>query len=148
MKVVLRSDLDSLGKRGDIVEVADGYARNALLPQRKAIPATKGITEQAAAMRRSRDVKDAKAREGAEAIARRLVPIEFRVTARAGREGRLFGSVTMSDLVALVEQETGIVLDRHRLLSEEPIKTVGTHAVWVRLHPEVEFQLTVEVVSQ
>jgi large subunit ribosomal protein L9 len=147
MRVVLRSDVSGVGKRGDITEVADGYARNFLVPEGLAIVATEGIAEQAAAMRRSRDLKDARDREGAEAIARKLVPIVIRVEARAGNEGRLFGSVTTSDVVVAVSSQASVELDRRKLSIDEPIRTVGTHEVGVRLHPEVEFRLTLEVVG-
>jgi large subunit ribosomal protein L9 len=146
VKVVLRSDLDRVGKRGDLLEVADGYARNYLIPHGLAIPATEGIEAQAAAMRRARDLKDAKDREGAEAVARKLVPMIITIPARAGAEGRLFGSVTTSDVVEAVHEQAGIELDRRRLLTSEAIKSVGTHEIGVRLHPEVQFQITVEVV--
>jgi large subunit ribosomal protein L9 len=147
MRVVLRSDVSGVGKRGDITEVADGYARNFLVPEGLAIVATEGIAEQAAAMRRSRDLKDARDREGAEAIARKLVPIVIRVEARAGNEGRLFGSVTTSHVVVAVCSMAWLELDRRKLSIDEPIRTVGTHEVGVRLHPEVEFRLTLEVVG-
>jgi large subunit ribosomal protein L9 len=147
MKVVLRTDHASVGKRGDIVEVADGFARNYLLPGGLAIPATEGIEQQATAMRRARDVKDAKDREGAEAVARRLVPVVITIPARAGAEGKLFGSVTTHDVVEAVREQTGIELDRRRVVSDEAIRSVGTHEVGVRLHPEVEFRITVEVVK-
>ena len=147
MKVVLRSDRAGLGKRGDVVEVADGYARNYLLPAGAALPATDGIAAQASAMRRSRDTRDTREREGAEFVAQRLVPIIVTIPARVGREGRLFGSVTPADVVEAVEQQSGIRLDRHKLLGSEPIKTAGIHEVSVRLHPEVEFAVTVEVVA-
>ncbi|HUY31091.1 MAG TPA: 50S ribosomal protein L9 [Acidimicrobiales bacterium] len=147
MKVVLRADVTGIGKRGDMVDVADGHARNYLVPAGKAIVATDGVTGQAAAMRRSRDVRDAKDREGAEAIAQRLVPMVITIPARAGREGRLFGSVTPSDVVEAVHSQTGLEIDRHKFLDHEPLKTLGTHDIGVRLHPEVEFRLTVEVVA-
>jgi large subunit ribosomal protein L9 len=146
MKVVLRSDLDGLGKRGDIVEVADGYARNYLLGKGLALPATPGVAAQAVAMRRSRDVSDTRAREGAEQIARRLVPAIVRVPARAGNTGKLFGSITASDVADAIVAQTGIEIDRRRLRLDEPIRALGTHEIPVRLHSEVEFQVTVEVV--
>ncbi len=147
MKVVLRADMEGLGKRGDIIDVADGYARNYLVPGGAAIVASAGIAGQAAAMRRSRDVRDTRDREGAEAAAQRLVPMVISIAARAGREGRLFGSVTTHDVVEAVERQSGIALDRHKFLDTEPIKELGTHEIGVRLHPDVEFRLTVEVVS-
>jgi large subunit ribosomal protein L9 len=146
MKLVLRSDVNGLGKRGDIIDVADGYARNSLIPAGQAILATPKIEQQAQSMRRSRDVKDARDREGAEAVARKLVPLVIKITARAGAEGRLFGSVTTQDVVEAVEQQASITLDRRRLTTDEAIRSVGVHEVAVRLHPEVEFRITVEVV--
>lgn len=146
MKVVLRADMIGVGKRGDMVDVADGYARNYLIPGGQAIVATEGITSQAGAMRRARDLRDAKDREAAETVAQKLVPMTITIPARAGREGRLFGSVTVQDVVAAVEDQAGVVLDRHKLQLHEAIKAVGSHEVRVRLHPDVEFQLMVEVV--
>lgn len=146
MKLVLRSDVNGLGKRGDVVDVADGYARNHLIPGGQAIPATPRIEQQAKSMRRSRDVKDARDREGAETVARKLVPMVIKIPARAGAEGRLFGSVTTQDVVEAVHQQAGVTLDRRRLTTEEAIRSIGVHEVAVRLHPEVEFRVTVEVV--
>jgi len=145
MKVVLRSDVDGVGKRGDVVDVADGHARNFLLPTGRAFIASTNVTAQATAMRRARDVADQREREAAESIAQQLVPIPITVTARVGQGGRLFGSVTAADVVSAVETQTGITLDRHKLVIREPIRSVGTHEVGVRLHPDVEFALTVEV---
>lgn len=145
MRVVLRSDLADLGKRGDICEVADGYARNFLLPKGHAIKATAGVTSQANAMRRSRDLRDARDREAAETVARTLVPVVIRIKARAGAGDKLFGSVTSADVVEAVEDQTGVNLDRRRLHMAEPIKTLGTHEIPVKLHSDVEFRVTVEV---
>ncbi|MGH9070968.1 MAG: 50S ribosomal protein L9 [Acidimicrobiales bacterium] len=147
MRVVLRADVGGLGKRGDVVEVADGYARNYLIPGALAMSATPGIAAQAAAMRRSRDVKDTRAREGAEAVARQLVPAVIRVSARAGSGGKLFGSVTAADVTEAVAAQTGIDLDRRRLVIDEPIRSLGVHEVPVKLHSEVEFRVTLEVVA-
>src|SRR5579875_147153 len=147
MRVVLRSDLPTLGKRGDICEVADGYGRNYLLPKGLAIAATNGVEAQANAMRRSRDLRDAREREAAETVARALVPVVIRIPAKAGTEGRLFGSVTAADVVSAVSEQTPVTLDRRRLQLDEPIKTLGTHEVPVKLHSDVEFRVTVEVVK-
>ena len=146
MRVVLRTDVEGVGKKGDILDVADGFARNFLIPRGRAIKATEGVVSQAAAMRRSRDLKDAKDREGAETVARTLVPMVIRIPARAGTEGRLFGSITAQDVVDAVTAQAGVELDRRKLHLEEPIKTVGTHHVPVRLHSEVQFPVTIEVV--
>ena len=145
--MVLRADVTGVGKKGDILSVADGYARNFLIPKGRAMKATAGVEAQAGAMRRSRDVKDAKDREGAEAIARTLVPLVIRIPARSGSENKLFGSVTAADVAAAVAAQSGIDLDRRRLHIESPIRSLGTHEVPVRLHADVEFRLNVEVVS-
>lgn len=145
MKIVLRGDVDNVGKKGDILDVADGFARNYLLPKGFAIKATPGVEAQAASMRRSRDLKDAKDREAGETVARKLVPMVIRVAAKAGTEGKLFGSVTSADVVAAVAAQAGVDLDRRTLHLEEPIRTVGTHEVPVKLHSDVQFRITVEV---
>ena len=146
-KVILRSDLSGVGKRGDIVEVSKGYARNFLSPRELAFPATDGATAQAEAMRRSRDVKDAKDREGAEEIAKVLVARTIEIPARVGSGGRLFGSVTTTEVADAVLEQTGIELDRKDLHLDEHIKDLGTHHVVARLHTDVQFPITIEVVE-
>lgn len=148
MQVILRNDVDGLGKRGDIVDVADGHARNYLLPKGHAMKATDGAVEQAARMRRSRDLKHASDREAATTIASTLVPKIIQVAAKAGVEGKLFGSVTNSDIVAAIEEQTGIVLDRKVLHHDEQIKTLGEHVVTAHLHSDVSFPIRVEVVPE
>ena len=146
MRVVLRADVDGVGKKGDVVEVADGFARNFLLPGSRAFPATKGVVAQAAAMRRARDLKDAKDRASAETVARELVAKVIRIPAKAGTEGRLFGSVTAADIAEAVQSQAGVTLDRRRVELPEPIKSLGAHDVGVKLHTDVELRITVEVV--
>lgn len=147
MRLLLRADVDGVGKKGDIVEVAAGFGRNYLVPKGLAMTATQGAEKQAQAMRRSRSIKDAADRAAAEEIAKILVPAVIAIEARAGSEGKLFGSVTTNDVAAAVDAQTGVVLDRHHLSIGEPIKTVGTHAVSAKLHGDVQFQITVEVTS-
>jgi len=146
MRIVLRADVADVGKKGDILEVADGFARNYLIPKGKAFRASDGVIGQAQSMRRSRDLKDAKDREAAETVARTLVPAVITVRAKAGSEGKLFGSVTVPDLVGAISEQTGVELDRRRVHLEEPIRSLGTHQVLVKLHTDVEFPVTVEVV--
>jgi large subunit ribosomal protein L9 len=146
VKVLLRSDVDGVGKRGDIIDVAGGFARNHLLPAGKAIVASDGVATQAASMRRSRDLKDARDREGSETVAKTLVGNTVTITARAANE-KLFGSVSAADIVRHVEEQTGAVIDRHDLVLEEPIKTTGEHNVRVELVGGVVFELTVHVVA-
>lgn len=146
MKVILRSDLDGLGKRGDIVDVADGHARNFLLPKGHAIVASDGAVEQAGRMRQARDQRDSSARDAATQIASTLVPKVITVTAKAGPEGKLFGSVTAADVVEAVKAQTDIELDR-RQLEVELIKTTGQHTVTASLHSDVSFPITIDVVA-
>jgi large subunit ribosomal protein L9 len=145
MKLLMRADVEGVGKKGDIVEVADGYARNFLVPKGFAIAATKGVAAQAAAMRKSRDLRDASDRSSAEEIAKVLVPAVIAVSARAVADGKLFGSVTITEVIDAVRAQTSVELDRKHLHLDEAIKTVGTHSVPARLHADVQFQITVEV---
>jgi large subunit ribosomal protein L9 len=147
MKLLLRSNVSGVGKRGDIVDVADGYARNFLVPKGFAIKAAPGVSRQAEMMRRSRDIKDATDRASAEEIARVLVPAVITIGRRAGNEGKLFGSVTVSDVADAVQAQKGISLDRKDLHVDEPIKTTGQHYVNAKLHSDVQFQISVEVVA-
>ncbi len=147
VKVILRDDVSGLGKRGDIVEVSKGYVRNFLEPRGLAMAATEGAEQQAGAMRRSRDIKDARDRESAEQIATVLVPRTITIAVRASEAGRLFGSVSETEIVAAVADQTDIELDRKDLLLDEHIKDLGTHMVTARLHSEVQFPITIEVVS-
>jgi large subunit ribosomal protein L9 len=148
VKVILRADVAGVGKKGDIVDVADGHARNHLMPKGLAMIATDGSLAQATAMRRARDLRDARDREAAEAVASALVAKVIRIPAKAGAEGRLFGSVTTTDIAEAVQAQAGIELDRRRVHLDEPLKSVGSHQVAVRLHTDVEFTLNVEVVAQ
>ena len=147
MKVILRADVDRVGKKGDILDVADGYARNFLVPRGLALKATDGAVAQAHAMRRSRDVRDAADRQAAEEIARQLVPQVINLSARAGTGGKLFGSITAADVADAVQSQTGLAIDRRKVHLDEPIREVGTHRVSVKLHSEVEFPVTLEVAA-
>jgi large subunit ribosomal protein L9 len=147
MKLVLRSDVKGVGKKGDIVEVADGFGRNYLQPRGLAFQATDGVVAQAASMRRARDLRDASDRAAAEEIARTLVPKVITIVARSGSEGRLFGSVTSGDVIEAVAAQTRIELDRRKVHMDDHIKTLGTHSVPVKLHSDVQFAVTVEVVA-
>lgn len=147
MKVILRADLKGLGKRGDIVEVSDGHARNFLFPKGHAIVATDGAVSQAGAMRRARDLRDSQDREAAQTIASALVAKTITIKVKAGAEGRLFGSVTAADVAAAVEEQTKISLDRKKLHIDH-VKTTGTYQVSAKLHHDVEFPITIEVTAK
>jgi large subunit ribosomal protein L9 len=148
MRVVLREDVDHLGHKGDLLEVADGYARNFLVPRGLAMKATKGIVAQADAMRRSRSARDARDQSAAAEIASRLDVATIRLSVRAGEGGKLFGSVTSTDVAEAVQAQTGVDVDRRVIDLPEPIKELGTADVSLRLHPEVVATLHLEVAGE
>ena len=147
MRVVLRADVEALGHKGDLLEVADGYARNYLVPRGLAIRATKGVVAQAEAMRRNRAARDARDRAAAEEQASKLGATTIQVMARAGEGGKLFGSVTNADVADAMRAQTGIDVDRRAIELDEPIRELGARTVVVRLHPEVSAEVPVEVAS-
>lgn len=148
MKIVLREDVDNLGAKGDLVEVADGYARNYLVPRGLALPASKGVVQQAEAMRRNREARDRRQREAAEALAGRLVGAAISLSMRAGEGGKLFGSVTAADVAEALSSQLGTEIDRKHVELTEAIKELGEYQVTVRLHPAVTPTVTVAVVAQ
>jgi large subunit ribosomal protein L9 len=145
MKIILQKEVDKLGVPGDVVTVADGYARNYLVPRGLAIPASKGAIRHAEGLKRAHEGRSAKARTEAEAVAERLSGSTIRVTHRAGEEGKLFGSITAQDLAGEIERQTGESVDRRAIHLDEPIRSIGSHEVHVRLHPDVTATISVEV---
>jgi len=144
MEVILREDIEKLGSRGQVVKVADGFARNYLLPRRLAVPATEAnrkIVEQErqAALRR-----EAKEKAAAEELAKMLAGVVLTTTQKAGEADQLFGSVTAKDIAELLEKQ-GYQIDRRKILLDHPIKTLGEHKVTLRLHREVSVEITVNV---
>ena len=148
MRIVLRSDVDNLGHKGDLLEVADGYARNYLVPRGLAIQATKGAVKQAEAMRRSRQQREIRDRQHADEVAVLMTARPVRISARAGATGKLFGSVTAAEVAEAASAQLGVELDRRKLHLEEPLREIGPHEVTIRLHPEVEATMVVEVVPE
>ena len=148
MRVVLRADVETLGNKGDLLEVSDGYARNYLVPRGLAIRATKGVVRQAEAMRRNRAARDARDREAAQGVADQLTGRRIEIKARAGEGGKLFGSVTAADVAAALHAQAGVEIDRRDLRLAEPLKELGAAEVPLRLHPEVEAVLAVDVVAE
>jgi large subunit ribosomal protein L9 len=145
MKIVLREDVDNLGKKGEVVDVADGYARNYLVPRGMALQASRGSQKQADAMRRNREVRESREREAAQALASQFEGRTIAIKARAGAEGKLFGSVTANDIAEAVHKQTGAEIDRRRIDLDEPLKELGGVDLQVRLHPDVVANLHVEV---
>lgn len=144
MEVILREDIEKLGTRGQVVKVADGFARNFLLPRRLAVPATEAnrkIVEQErqAALRR-----EAKEKAAAEELAKMLAGITLTTVQKAGEADQLFGSVTAKDIAELLEKQ-GYTVDRKKIVLDHPIKTLGEHKVTLKLHREVSVEIPVVV---
>jgi large subunit ribosomal protein L9 len=147
MKIILANDVESLGKKGDVVVVKDGYARNYLVPKGLAFMATKGAVRQAEVMRRAREEAERKARDEAQERVAGFEASPVYISARSGEEGRLFGSVTSSDVARAVEEQLGHSVDRRDIRLEEPIRSLGSHPVTVHLYESVYATVTVEVIA-
>ncbi len=145
MKLILTNEVTDLGAPGDVVEVAAGYGRNYLIPRGLAMPWTRGAEKQIELIKRARAARDIRGLDDARDAAKRLAALTVRLDVRAGAAGRLFGSVSASDIATAVRKAGGPELDRRRIEVTTPIRTVGTHQVTVRLHPEVTAALDVEV---
>jgi large subunit ribosomal protein L9 len=147
MKIILSEDVDKLGQKGDVIVVSDGYARNFLVPKGLAMIASKGALKQAEVMQRARAEKEAKARDEASARAEKLQAQPIYISARAGEDGRLFGSVTKSDVARGLADQLGEEIDRHSITLDDPIRTLGSHHVEVPLAAGVNATITVEVIA-
>jgi large subunit ribosomal protein L9 len=146
MRLILTADVADLGNRGDVVDVAEGYARNYLLPRKKAMKASESALQRAEAVRETRLAEERKAKEEAEAIASQLIGSRVVIAAPAGDEGQLYGSVTVVDVAEGIKRFTGIELDRGSIELAEPVKAIGLHEINVRLHDDVQFPLTLDVI--
>ena len=146
MKVILTKDVEDLGNKGQVVNVADGYARNYLVPRSLAVKATDGALRQAEAMRVAREEALIAARQEAEGYAQSLTGTRVVVAVRAGDEGKLFGSIGDGDIAAAITKFTGITVDRKIVEIDAPIREIGLHEVMLRPHPEVEFAVTLDVI--
>lgn len=144
MEVILREDVDFLGKAGAVVRVKPGYARNFLLPRGLAYEATEGNKKRIAAESRARETHRTEERAKASELAARLEGLSLTIAAKAGEGERLFGSVTSQDIAAALEQ-AGQPVDKRRIELAHPIKTIGSHQVPVRLHSDVEAILRITV---
>jgi large subunit ribosomal protein L9 len=148
MKIILQREVEKLGGPGEVVEVADGYARNYLIPRGLANPASKGAIKHAERLRQAHQKRVSRAATEAREMAERLSAAPVRIRAKAGGEGKLFGSITVADLAEELEKVAGNPIDRRRIHLPDPIRSVGTHEVVVHLHPEVNATVTVEVLPQ
>jgi large subunit ribosomal protein L9 len=147
MEVILRQHVDNLGERGQIVKVADGYARNYLLPRKLALPATEGNKKHVERERRIMDTREAEEKGQAESMAARLAAVDITIARRVGETEQLYGSVTTADIAEYLKGK-GFEIDRRKLVLADPIKTVGEHTVPLKLHREVTVPLKVKVVKE
>jgi large subunit ribosomal protein L9 len=147
MKIILTHEVSGLGAAGDVVDVKDGYARNYLVPRGFAIRWTKGGEKDVAQIRRARKIHEIATIEQANEVKAKLEAVKVRLAVRSGDAGRLFGSVTPADIASAIKAAGGPDVDKRRVELGSPIKTLGSHQVSVRLHPEVAAKLGVEVVA-
>jgi large subunit ribosomal protein L9 len=148
LKVILSRDIPKVGKDGEIVNVADGYARNYLFPRQYAVPATGGALRAWEARRRQEQEREARRALEAQAEAEKLANLTLTITARVGGGTKLFGSVTAQDVADAIARERGITVDRRRVSLADPIKNLGTYTVPVRLHTDIVVPITVEVITE
>ena len=146
MKVILVKDVASLGHEGDVVDVADGYARNYLVPKSLAVAATRGALKDAEAIRTKRAEAEASARASAEEIAQILAGGRVVVAARAADEGKLFGSIGARDIAEAIAKYTGVTIPADQVRLTGPIKDIGLHTITVRPHAEVSIEITLDVI--
>ena len=147
MKLILTQDVSGLGAPGDVVEVKDGYGRNYLLPRGFATPWTKGGEKQVSQIKRARAVREVRDLDQATSIKQSLETLKVTLAARSGQSGRLFGAITVADVVDAIEAAGGPSVDKRKVTIPTPIKTVGAHQVQVRVHPEALASVTVNVVA-
>jgi large subunit ribosomal protein L9 len=147
MKLILTREVAGLGLAGDVVEVADGYGRNFLVPRGAAITWTKGAEKQIAQIKRVRDAREVRDLGHAREIKAELEKLSVTIGARAGKDGRLFGSITAGDIATAVKDAGGPTLDRKRIRLDEHIKSLGAHTVTVNLHPDVVASIPVNVTA-
>jgi large subunit ribosomal protein L9 len=148
MKIILQKTVERLGDPGDVADVADGYARNFLIPRGLAVRAEKGAVRHAESLKRAHQARTTAQKGELETVAARLVETPLVVTARAGEEGKLFGSITAADIVEALSAQAGVSVDRRDVHLDEPIRSVGTHEVTVHLHAEVDPVITIDVRPQ
>jgi len=146
MKLILTQNVKDLGGKGDVVEVAEGYGRNYLVPRGFAVKATRGALRQAETMQRARVEAEQRALGDAEALATSLVGTRVVVAARSGDEGKLFGSIGAGDIVEAIKKFTGVEVDRSIVAVTAPIKEIGLHEIRLKPHADVEFLVTLDVI--
>ena len=147
MEVILREHVDNLGRRGDVVKVATGYARNYLLPRKLALPVTTGSQRQIERERANAEARDAEEKAGAEALSQRMAALDISIARRVGDNKTMYGSVTSAD-VAQALKTKGFEVDKRKIVLSEPIKSVGEHAIAVKIHRDVTAEVKIKVVPE
>jgi len=147
MKVILLDDVSKVGRRGEVRDVSDGYARNFLIPKKLALSATAGNLKNLEHIKRQQDAKADRVKADAESLRTKIEALVYEERRQASEEGKLFGSVTPQDIADFLVTR-GVPMDRRRITLDEPIKALGEHSVSMRLHPEVVAQLRVNVVRE
>ncbi|MCX7779431.1 MAG: 50S ribosomal protein L9 [Negativicutes bacterium] len=145
MKVILQQEVKKLGKKGDIIEVSEGYARNYLLPQKLAIPATNTNINAAVQQKAAEERKIQRLMDEARVMASQLSKVEVSISVKAGEGGKMFGSVTAKDIADALASQRGIEIDKRKIELKDAIKTAGTYPVTIKVHPEVSAQIQVHV---
>jgi large subunit ribosomal protein L9 len=147
MKIILKEDLEDLGKCGEVIQVKDGYARNYLFPKNLAIPATKGNLRSINEVTRQKKIRDDKKVKGDEKLKADLEKISITAEVRVGEEDRIFGSVTSQDIAGLLK-EKGFEVDKRKIELDEPIKALGVYTIPVKIHGELVANLKLWVVKK
>jgi large subunit ribosomal protein L9 len=147
MEVILREHVDNLGRRGEIVKVAEGYARNYLLPRKLALAVNEGNKRQIERERAAAEARDAEERSGAEAVAQRIGALEIEIARRVGENNTMYGSVTSADIAAALHAK-GFEVEKRKITLHDPIKAVGEHVIPVKIHRDVTAQVKVKVVPE
>lgn len=147
MKLILTQEVDGLGTAGDIVDVKDGYGRNFLLPNGVAIVWTKGAEKQITQIKRAREAREVRGLEHAQELKEQIEGLDIKLPVRAGEQGKLFGSVTVADIAGAIRSAGGPLVEKRSITLSKPIKSVGSHKVSIRLHPEVAVSAAVDVVA-
>lgn len=147
MKVILQQDVKKLGSKGTVVEVSDGYARNYLLPRGLAMEATKGNLQQLKRQKARKEAQERQELEKAKKLAEQLEQEVIVIRTKAGEKGRLFGSVTSKEIADTISQQLDVKVDKRKIILDEPIKNIGVHPIQIKLHPDVQAQVKVRVVT-
>ncbi|MDT8903284.1 50S ribosomal protein L9 [Anaeroselena agilis] len=148
MKLILQQEVKNLGKKGDVIEASEGYARNYLLPRKLAIPATAGNVNAAQQQKENEARKAKRILDEARLHAAQIAKLQVTVAVKTGEGGRLFGSVTSKDVADALKNQHGLDLDKRKIELKDAIKALGAYPVTIKLHPEVSAQIEVQVTAQ